>query len=162
MKILKDNYTKLSINETVENLKPYPRKLICEHCGSSLEYEEVDLRVGFLGCAYLDCPLCSGENMIEDNENTITLTKDNVRFPVHFYHISTESGAVDYCNDKEVRECVDRAIEYFRNNKDECHYTIACGNLYVSVDRCEDDESYDIVVSNNYYETFIPFEREDY
>ena len=40
MKVLKDNYTKLSINE---NNKPHPRKCTCEHCGSELEYDRSDI-----------------------------------------------------------------------------------------------------------------------
>ena len=112
MKVLKDNYTQSNINETIENTKPYPRKMICEHCGSELEYEESDLRIGFLGCVHLDCPLCDGENMIEENENTITLTKNNVEFPTHFYHTSKETGAVDCCNNETVKNAINQAIDY--------------------------------------------------
>lgn len=162
MKVLKDNYTQSNIDEAAENTKPYPRKMICEHCGSELEYEESDLRVGFLGCAYLDCPLCDGENMIEENENTITLTKDNVEFPAHFWHTSKETGAVDCCNNEAVKNAINRAINYFRANKDEYHWFTATGNLYVDVSRYEGDESYEVVVTNNYYDTFIPFESDDY
>ena len=162
MKVLKDNYTKSNINEVVENTKQYPRKMLCESCGSELEYEAIDLRIGFLGCAYLDCPLCGRENMIEENENTITLTKENVEFPAHFWHSSTETGAVDCCNNEEVREAINRAIDYFRKNKNEYSWYSCCGNLYVSVNRCDGDEEYWVVVSNNHYETHIPFEKEDY
>ena len=162
MKVLKDNYTVSNIDETIENTKPYPRKLTCEYCGSELEYEESDLRIGFLGCAYLDCPLCEGENMIEENENTITLTKDNVEFPAHFWHTSKENGASDCCNSSTVKNAIQRAIKYFRENKDEHHWFTAYGNLYVDVIRYEGDETYEVVVTNNYYETSIPFEREDY
>jgi hypothetical protein len=162
MKVLKDNYTKSNINETIENTKPYPRKILCEYCGSELEYEETDLRIGFLGCAHLDCPLCGRANMIEDNENTITLTKDNVEFPAHFWHTSTQTGASDCCNNEEVRKDINRAIDYFRRNKNEYTWYTCCGNRYVNVYRCDGDESYEVTVSNNYYETSIPFEEEDY
>lgn len=162
MKVLKDNYTKSNINETIENTKPYLRKIICEHCRSELEYEKSDLRIGFLGCAYLDCPLCNRENMIEDNENSITLSKDNVEFPTHFWHSSKNTGAVDCCNDEEVKNAINRAIDYFRKNKNEYNWYTCYGNLYVSVTRYDGDESYEVAVSNDYYETSIPFEREDY
>ena len=162
MKVLKDNYTQSNIDEITENKKPYPRKIVCEHCGSELEYEESDLRIGFLGCAHLDCPLCNGENMIEENENTITLTKENVEFPTHFWHTSKETGAVDCCDNENVKNAVNKAINYFRENKNELYWFTATGNLYVGVSRYEGDESYEIVVTNNYYETSIPFEREDY
>ena len=162
MKILKDNYTQSNIDEIVENTKPYPRKIVCEHCGSELQYEESDLRIGFLGCAYLDCPLCGGDNMLEENENTIALTKNNIEFPIHFHHTSKETGAVNCCNNESVKKAIERAIEYFRKNKNEFYWFTASGNLYVGVCRYDGDESYEVVVTNNYYETYIPFEREDY
>lgn len=161
MKVLMDNYTK-SNAKVEENIEPYPRKIFCEHCGSELEYEESDLRIGFLGCVHLDCPLCNGENMIEENEHTITLTKDNVEFPAHFWHTSVKTGAVNCCNNETVKSYIDEAIDYFRCNKDEYHWYCASGNLYVGVDRYEGDEEYHVVVTNNYYETYIPFEEEDY
>lgn len=161
MKVLKDNYTKSNINRTIENAKPYPRKIICEECGSELEYEKTDLRIGFLGCAFVDCPCCGRDNLIED-EDGITLTKDNVEFPTHFAHTSKENGAVDCCNNEEVKNAIHKAIDYFRNNKNEFYWFTAHGNLYIGVSRWDGDETYEVVVTNNYYETYIPFEREDY
>jgi hypothetical protein len=162
MKVLKDNYTQSYINETVENTKPYPRKTICEQCGSELEYEKSDVYVGFLGAAYVRCPLCNCENMIEDNEKTIELTKYNVEFPTHFWYTSKETGAADCCNNKEILECINKAIDYFRKHKNEFSWYTCYGNLYVHVMRYEGDEDYWVVVSNNYYETHIPFEEEDH
>ena len=162
MKVLKDNYTKSNFNEYIAIAKSYPRKLICEHCGSELEYEESDLRMGFLGCAFLDCPLCGGDNMLEENEKTITLTKDNVEFPIHFWHTCKETGAVDCCSNEEVKNAINKAINYFRKNKNEYHWYTCIGNLYVSVNRYDGDECYEVTVSNNYYETSIPFEAGDY
>ena len=54
MKVLKDNYTKATVEE-VKKVEPYPRRLVCEECRSELEYVESDLRMGALGCMYLDC-----------------------------------------------------------------------------------------------------------
>ena len=160
MKVLKNNF----IEEVYikENVNPYPREHICDSCGSELEYEKSDLHMGFLGCMYLTCPLCNSENMVEENEGCITLTKDNVEFPTHFWHTSKEAGAVDCCNNEEIKNAINRAINYFRKNKNEYHWCTCTGNLYVSVCRYEGDESYEVTVSNNYYETSIPFEDEDY
>lgn len=162
MKVLKDNFTTSNINMAIEKTKPYPRKLVCDNCGSELEYDKSDLRIGFLGCANLDCPLCGRENMIDDSEEAITLTKDIVEFPTHFWHTSKETGAVDCCNDEKVKNAINKAINYFRKNKNEYHWFTATGNLYVDVTRYEGDESYEIMVTNNYYETSIPFEEIDY
>lgn len=161
MKILRDNYNKTEIANSTPT-DPYPRSLICENCGSELEYEKSDLRIGFLGYVHIDCPLCGNANMIEDNENNIDLTFNNIKFPNHFWHTSKETGAVDICNTEEVRDKIERAIRYFRNNKDEYEWFYSCGNLYVHVHRYEDDEVYDVTVSNDFYSTEISFEKEDY
>lgn len=163
MKVLKDNYQKKSDEMPVKvEIKPYPRIWICEDCGSELEYEKSDLRMGVLGCMYLDCPCCGRDNMIEDNESTIILTVDNVEFPTHFFHTSKEDGAVDICNNEEVKNYIRRAIEYFRKNKEEFAWESGSGNLRVIVFRYDGDENYEIIVTKDYYETYIPFESEDY
>ena len=164
MKVLKDNYKKANAKEEV-NL--YPRKMICEQCRSELEYEKDDLRMGALGCIYLNCPLCGYENMLEEHEDTIILTKDNVEYPIHFFHTSTETGAVDCCTNERVKESINRAIDFFRKNKDEFVWYTATGNLHMSVWRCDGDAEYYVaeyyvVVTNNYHSTYIPFENEDY
>lgn len=160
MKVLKNNYNKENtyIKEEVEE---YPKMLVCDTCGSELEYEKKDMRIGSLGCAFVDCPCCGRDNLIDD-EDGVTLTKDNVEFPTHFFHTSKETGAVDCCNNEEIKKYIYKAIDYFRKNKDEYHWFAATGNLRVDVTRYEGDESYEVVVTNNYYETSIPFEREDY
>ncbi len=161
MKVLKDNFSKTKIQQIEANT--YPRKTLCEHCSSELEYEKNDIRVGAFGCAYIDCPLCGGEICLYDeSDNELTLTRYNIEFPTHFWHTCSERGAVDCCNNKEIKECISRAIDYFRKNKDDYNWFTACGNLYVNVSRYESDESYDIVVTKDYYETSIPFEEEDY
>jgi hypothetical protein len=165
MKVLKNNFNEIAVaHETKMDFKPYPRLFTCENCDSELEYEESDLRMGVLGCMHLDCPLCGYENMLEDNESNIELTKDNVRFPVHFFHTSKEDGAVDICDNEHVKKYINDAINYFRENKDDndFDYHVATGNLSVHVRRFEGDEDYYVEVTNNYYNTYIPFESEDY
>ena len=162
MRILRNNYNENNKSVAKVTVKPYPRTYVCDNCGSELEYEKSDLHMGFLGCMYLNCPLCGNENMVEENEGAITLTKDNIEFPTHFWHTSVETGAKDCCNNYEVKECINKAIKYFRENKEEYSYSTSYGNLYVEVHRYEGDENYEVVVSNNFYETYIPFEKEDY
>ena len=161
MRVLKDNYTNSNANTKKTQNNPYPRKMLCEHCRSELEYEKSDLRMGFLGCYHLDCPLCGRENMIDCHEDNITLTKGNVEFPVHFWHTSVETGAANSCNNENVRECINKAIQYFRENKNEYSWQTCYGNLYIAVYRYEGDKNYWVVVSNNYYDTYIDFEAED-
>lgn len=159
MKVLKDNYKKVEYVEEINNT--YPRKLVCDTCGSELEYDASDMRIGALGCMFVDCPCCGKDNMI-DNEDGISLTKDNVEFPTHFFHTSKETGAAYVCNNEEVKKCINDAIDYFRKNKNEYDWFCCYGNLYIEVKRWEGDEQYEVVVTNNYYDTYIPFEEEDY
>ena len=162
MKVLKNNFNEIAACVTEVNLKPYPRKLICENCESELEYEKSDMKVGVYGIMHVKCPLCGYNNMIYGNENDITLTVDNIEFPTHFHHTSKETGAVNVCNNEFVKECVRKAINYFRENKEEFAYFTGTGNTMVYVFRFEGDEEYEVAVANDYYETYIPFKPEDY
>lgn len=162
MKILQDNYNKdVSTNTDTDN-KPYPRKIFCERCESELEYDLSDLRMGEYGCMFIDCPCCGYDNMLEDNENNITLTMDNIEFPTHYHHIS-KSSAVDICDNEHIREEIKKGITYLRNNPNEHSYGgWRSGNLYVQIDKFDGDEMYDITVSNDFYNMEIPFDDKDY
>lgn len=162
MKVLVNKYKK---NENVKAKNIYPKKIVCDCCESELEYEESDIYIGSFGCTYIDCPLCGSDIILYDEEDKeLILTKDNVEFPTHFWHTSTETGAKDCCNNEEVRACINRGINYFRENKneDEYHWFAEYGNLHVEIYRLTGDENYEVMVTNNYYETSIPFEAEDY
>ena len=163
MKVLKDNYTQTITEEEVKvEIKPYPRKHICEKCRSELEYEKSDLRMGVLGCMHLDCPCCGYEIMLEENEDTIILTADNVVFPTHFFHTSKEHGAVDVCDNETIKKEIRKGVDFLRRNREEWDWMTAYGNLYIDITRHDNDENYVVFVSNDYYETYIPFEDIDY
>ena len=164
MKVLKNNFNVNNFNDTNTKsyVESYPRKIICDQCGSELEYDVSDMEMGVLGCMHIKCPLCNEHNMLDDNENNIILTTDNVEFPTHFFHTSKETGAVDICNNNEVKKWINNAIAYFRKNKNEFAWHCSSGNLLVLVFRYDGDKEYNVYVTNNYYETHIPFESEDY
>lgn len=118
--------------------------------------------MGAFGCMYIDCPLCGRDNMLENNEFNIILSKNNIEFPTHFFEHSTENGAVDTCKNEYITKEINRAINYFRTNKEEFAWTTGTGNTEIHVYRFSDDEEYNVVVSENYYDAHIPFEAEDY
>lgn len=158
MKVLKDNYNDYNPYNPIES---YPKKFVCEHCNSEIEYDKEDICIGEYGCALIKCPLCSYENYLD--EDGITLTMDNIEFPTHFSHTSTKTGAVDCCNNEKIKEYIRKAINYLRNNKDEDHYGgHITGNLYLHVHKWEGDEDYEITVSNDFYNSYIQFESADY
>lgn len=157
MKILKNN-----LNAPME-VSPYPKELICDKCGSELEYDESDLYIGEYGWSYVDCPVCGRSNLLDEDEHHITLTMDNIEFPTHFHHVCVETGAVDCCKQEYIRRYIEDAIRYFRKNKEEyCWGTHMTGNLYLTVLRLEGDGIYEIYVSKDFYESEIPFSTEDY
>lgn len=142
---------------------PYPREKICESCRSELEYEESDLRIGEFGCVYVDCPVCGEENMLVDNEHAITLTVDNIEFPIHFRHLNKTTGTAEVCNDEEIKKYLRRAVDYFRKNKNEYDWGgWITGDLYLQIHRYDGDEIYTVTVSNDFYVAEIPFEEEDH
>ena len=163
MKVLKNNFNEMeSLVTTATKIKPYPRKLTCDECGSELEYEKSDLRMGEYGYMFIDCPLCGYGNMLEDHELSIKLTKDNIEFPTHFHWFSKEAKAVDVCNNEYVKNNIKRAIGHFRTHDDEWYWYTGTGNTMIFVHKLDGDEEYDIYVTPDYYEMTIPFEKEDY
>ena len=159
MKVLKNNY---EVAAHVSEIYTYPRKIECDKCSSELEYEEDDLEVGIFGAMHIKCPLCGHNNMLDGNENDVKLTKHNVEFPVHFYHTSKDTGAVDTCNHEFVKPLINKGIDYFRENKDEFAWYSGSGNTMVYIFRMDGDEEYEVVVADSRYETYIPFEPADY
>lgn len=161
MKVLKDNYNKNAYNR-MEEESYYPRKMFCEWCGSELEYDKSDIKHGFLGLVFVDCPLCSKRTIAEDDKNELRLTVDNVEFPTHFSCTSKETGAKETCTNEYVKECIYNGIKYFRENKDEFSWYAQTGDTRVTVTRWSGDEAYEVVVANRFYTTEIPFEGIDY
>lgn len=159
MKVLKNNF---NVRTSVDNnIKSFPKKIICRDCESVLEYEESDIYVGTYGISHINCPLCGSNNILDDEYN-VTLTKDNVIFPQHFLYTSVETGAVDSCNNEYIKACIREAINYFRENKHNDYYYCGTGNTLVFVLKYDGDEEYEVIITDKYYNTYIPFESEDY
>ena len=158
IRILKDNLNKEKMNKAI----PYPRKVICDSCGSELEYDESDLYIGEYGCVLVKCPVCGESVILDGNEHEITLNMNNIEFPNHFYHLSTDTGAVDACNTERIRGYIKDGIEFLRQHPDEFYWNISTGNLCMYVHRYEGDGEYCIVLTKDYYEVSIPFEDKDY
>ena len=111
----------------------------------------------------MKCPLCNDSNYLYDEDLEFRLTKDNVQFPKHFHHSSKDNEAVDTCNSEHVEKWIKHGIECIRNSLDDdwAHYT-GSGNTMVHIYKHDDDEDYYVCVSHDYYDTYIPFEEEDY
>lgn len=157
MKVLVNNYK----GEPVKEVEcSYPKKVKCDECGSELEYEKSDVEFKSYGCPCITCPLCGEDTFLED-EDELTLTKDNISFPIHFYHTSKETGAVEISNE-EIKRRIQEAINTLRERKDICDWLIGSGDTYVMVTKCVEDEAYNVFVAKDFYETMVSFEEEDY
>ena len=159
IKVLKDNSKNIEVKE--ENIKTFPLKIKCSECDSELEITEKDTHIGWLGAKYITCPCCREESMVDELEG-ITLTKDNLEFPVHFNRTAKGlRNVVDVDSDEIIKE-IKNAITYFRENKDEFYWYTRYGDLFLIVFRYSGDEEYFIMATKDFYETHIPFEKEDY
>lgn len=81
IKVIKNNFIKNNIE--IEEVKPVMIHTFCEHCDSELEISEEDTHIGWLGAAFVKCPCCGQESMVDELEG-ITLTKNNIDYPIHF------------------------------------------------------------------------------
>ncbi len=80
MKVLKNNYNS---EEIAKEVKPDVLTINCDKCNSELEITENDAHIGWLGARFITCPCCGEESMVDELDG-ITLTKDNLEFPVRF------------------------------------------------------------------------------
>lgn len=158
IKIIKNNY-KIQPNE--ELIKNSKIRIHCSECDSELEITEEDTHIGWMGARFINCPCCGKEAMVDELDG-ITLTKDNLEFPVHFNRITKGLRNIVEVNSDEIIKEIQRGITYFRVNKDEYYWYASYGDLFLIVFRYSGDEEYFVMVTKDFYETYIPFEKEDY
>lgn len=159
IKVLKDNSNNVEVK--VKNITMFPLKIHCNLCDSELEISENDTHIGWLGAKYITCPCCGKESMVDELDG-ITLTKDNLEFPVHFSRTTKGLRDVIEVKSDEIIKEINRSITYFRENKDEFYWYVSFGDLFLIVFRYSGDEEYFVMATKDFYETYIPFEKEDY
>lgn len=149
MNVIKNNNEK-------ETKSKFPMKIICEHCRSEIELEENDVEIGQFGLYCFTCPCCGDTSCID---NGIELTSENLKFPKHYYDFSGGKNIPNEEINRYVKEC----INSLRNSTDKNFYHTCAGrgDTIVHVTRYDDDESFVINVCRNYYETEIPYTKED-
>ena len=159
IKVLKDNSKNIEVKEEKNII--YPLKINCDKCDSELEITEEDTHIGWLGARFITCPCCGKEAMVDELDG-ITLTKGNLEFPVHFNRTTKGLRNVVEINSDEIIKEIQKAIAYFRVNKDEYYWYTSHGDLFLIVFRYSGDEEYFVMVTKDFYETYVPFEIEDY
>ena len=99
IKVLKDNSKNIEVKE--ENIAMFPLKIKCSECDSELEITEEDTHIGWMGARFINCPCCGEVAMVDELEG-ITLTKDNLEFPVHFNRTAKGLRNVVEVNSNEI------------------------------------------------------------
>ena len=153
MKILKNNYGK--------EIQDKPIYTVCNNCFSELEVTDEDIKIGWLGEAYVTCPCCGKETTIDDETKGITLTADNINFPTHFHRVNKDLDAKEVSNEEIIRD-IKKGIQYFRENKDEYVWYISYGDLFLIIFRYLEDDEYFILTTKDYYETWLSFDKNDF
>lgn len=127
------------------NIEPeYPKRHVCDECGTELEYDKEDTPIGWMGCEYVTCPACGEETAVSDQRVQPPAWK------VTFHHTSTETGAVDI-KDTEIQVHVKKAVKCLCSDErkpDEPYITVT-GNLLVLGIKWED--GVDIYVTKDFY-----------
>ena len=144
-------------NKKTNSEDNYPMIVTCDDCGSDFEIEYDDTYIGALGCRNVKCPCCGYENMVDDG---IQLTKDNLKFPDHYFWFGNGVKLSNKETDKYVRDC----IEALRKSKNKYFYAArgGTGDTHIFVFRQDEDEEYLIYVGKDGYETNITYEDVDY
>ena len=144
MKIIQNNYEAPIIEE--ENFN-----IICEECNSVFEIEKEDCHIGQYGIAFVNCPCCGKENIID--EYSIDLNKNNLDFPTHYTHIATKNKETSFIENKEINNWIKESINWLEQNPQETFRYGATGDTFTVVFNHEDE--YWVVVTKDYYETSI-------
>lgn len=162
IKVLQNNFNKeVKDTEEVKKKIKYPIKTSCDQCDSKLEVSEEDIHIGWLGAGFVTCPCCGEESMVDEVEG-ITLTIDNIEFPVHFLHTKFGERHCKDISNEEIENDIRKGIEHFRRNKDVWYWYTMYGDMAMFIHRLEGDKGYSVYVTKDYYETDIPFENADY
>lgn len=138
----------------------YPIIHKCECCGSELSVGKEDIKEGYLGMAYVDCPACHQRSYLEIEELDRFVSVDDLKFPNHFYQFSGKD-AKELTSD-EIKEYIKRAIEFFRDNPDNFCYVGGTGDTEIMVLNYPGDAQYVITVCKGYYQTELDYVDDDY
>ena len=135
MKVIKKNEV-----ETSE----YPKRIVCEHCGTELEYDKDDEFVGLWGMKCITCPECNEDCFVSDHR------VEPPNWKATFDHTNSDSAvAID---DEEIQEMVDKCYERLMSPEWEVgeFYITMMGDTLVFGVTFEDDVN--VYVTRDYWE----------
>lgn len=142
MKVIENNYNTNNINRTEEE------RIICENCNSIFTVEQEDCQIGEQGCAYVNCPCCGWENIID--KYSIQLNANNLSFPIHYTHFSSKNKNTVYIEDEKINKWIKETLDWFKIHSDQPFRYMATGDTYIVIFNHKDE--YWILVTKDYYE----------
>lgn len=158
MEIVENNYIEQKANGST---KDEVYEVECEYCNSKLKITKKDVNYGWLGEPYITCPCCK-KNCDIDFLPGIEITASNITYPIHFLKVNKDQRNVVHIEDSKINKSIQDGIEYFRANKDEYVWYTQYGDSHINMYRYDGDEEYYVVVTQDYFEACIEFEKEDY
>ena len=131
----------ISRNETKE--ADYPKRIICDHCGAELEYNEEDEFIGIWGMKCITCPECMEDVFVSDHRI------EPPNWKATFDHVN--SATAKELKNEDIQEYIDSCYKYLMNEaKPGDSYMTGSGDTMVFGFRYED--TVDLYVTRDYYE----------
>lgn len=129
-------------------------EITCPHCKSILRISEEDFSEGEYGACYILCPCC--HKKIEDDKFPyFDVTRYTVSFPKS-YHSFKDGVDIE---DEEINKMVDECIRVFEEYPEETFRYHAVGNTFVAVFNHVEEDDYYVVVTKNYFDTYVDKEK---
>ena len=129
-----------------------PKRIVCDSCGSELEYEPIDVYCGLDG-SFIDCPVCGKCVCVDEKEKShIPIYPKNGDGDFYFF-----TGGVDVTDD-EINDRINAmckefaALEKGSEERNEFLRSYATGNTVIFAIATDDGECLGIYVSKDYAE----------
>lgn len=121
----------------------------CNRCGCKFAYTADDIFTNIYGKA-IECPSCGKEIVLERFDHLM-------QFPNSYFHFGGKDSKI--IDNETIEKEAKRGIKYCLEHNEHQWYT-AYGNMFVEVNwMTDEDNSFSIIVAQNYYENDISEEE---
>lgn len=129
-----------------------PKRIVCDSCGSELEYDPIDVYQGSDG-SFIDCPVCGNYVCVDENEKShIPIYPKNGDEDFTFF-ASGIDVTDDEINDRINAMCKEfAALEKGTKERNGFVHTYGTGNTVIIAIAVDDGEYLEIYVSKDFAE----------
>ena len=130
-----------------------PERIICDSCGSELEYLTDDIACGTHFC-YVTCPVCGKDILLDDKKGEHHIPVYPAEGDKDFYFFADGADvANDEINDRINAMCKEfAALEKGSEERNTFVHVYATGNTFIFAVAIDDGECLEIYVSKDYAE----------